>query len=259
MMTTYERRQSLLLLLQKQVGIRVPELAEALQVSIGTIRNDLSALEDEGLLRRVHGGAVLLNALYSELGSSFNSRYQENVAAKLSIARTAAGLVKDGDSILLDASTTINYLARHLAHCHHLRVITNGMDVARLLAKDPSNTVVLIGGVVTPDGSSVTGSLSEQIIRDLRVQKAFVSCSGFSLQRGLTDVLLAEAELKAKAVMTASELIALIDSSKMGKEDLTAFASVEQISQIFTDDGLTTAWAEQLNAAGIRYTICPAD
>jgi DeoR family fructose operon transcriptional repressor len=257
-MTTYERRQSLLLLLQKQVGIRVPELAQALQVSIGTIRNDLSALEDEGLLRRVHGGAVL-NTQFSDFDFSFNSRYQENVAAKLAIARKAAELVKDGDSILLDASTTVNYLARHLAHCHHLRVITNGVDVARLLAKDPTNTVVLIGGIVTVDGSSVTGSLSEQIIRDLRVQKAFVSCSGFSLERGLTDVLLAEAELKAKAIVSATEIIALIDSSKMGKEDLTAFASVEQISRIFTDAGLSAAWAEQLNAAGIRFTICPAD
>jgi DeoR family fructose operon transcriptional repressor len=255
-MTTYERRQSLLLLLQKQGGIRVPELAKALQVSKGTIRNDLSALEDEGLLRRVHGGAVL-NMPFSNLDSSFNSRYQENVSAKLAIARKAAELVKDGDSILLDASTTITYLARHISNCHHLRVITNGIDVARLLAKDPSNTVVLIGGIVTADGSSVTGSLSEQIIRDLRVQKAFVSCSGFSLKRGLTDVLLAEAELKAKAIASASEIIALIDSSKMGKEDLTAFASIERISQIFTDANLSEEWAEHLTRAGMRFTVCP--
>jgi len=255
-MTTYERRQSLLILLQKQAGIRVPELAEALHVSKGTIRNDLQALEDSGLVKRVHGGAILCSQ-FPDLDSSFPRRYQEKVSAKLAIARTAAQLVQDGDSILFDASTTVNYLARQLTNCHNLRIITNGFDVARLMAKDATNTVVLIGGVVTPDGSSVTGSLSEQIIRDLRVQKAFVSCSGFSLKRGLTDLLLAEAELKAKAIVSATNIFALIDSSKMGKEDLTSFASIDQISRIYTDSELSQEWAMKLTEAGIEFTVCP--
>jgi DeoR/GlpR family transcriptional regulator of sugar metabolism len=170
-----------------------------------------------------------------------------------------ATLIENGVSILLDASSTVYYLAQQLANCHRLRVVTNGIDVARLLAKDPTNTVVLMGGVVTPDGSSVTGSLSEQIIRDLHVQMAFVSCSGFSLERGLTDVLLAEAELKGKAISSAREVFALVDSSKMGKEDLTSFANLEQITQVYTDSGLGEEWTARLKSAGVAFTICTAD
>ena len=254
-MTTYERRQSLIQILQRQAGTRVPELAKALGVSKGTIPNDLKALEEEGLLTRVHGGAVLRRQP-SQFDSSFGVRFQEHAESKLAIARAAAELVEDGASIILDASTTIYYLAQQLAHCHRLRVVTNGVEVARLLARDPTNTVVLIGGILNPEGSSVSGLFSEQIIRDLHVQQAFVSCSGFSLERGLTDVHLMEAQLKSKAITSAREVIALVDSSKMGKEDLTSFSAIEQITHLYTDSGITDAWVTCLKEAHIAFTIC---
>lgn len=254
-MTAYERRQSIIQLLQKQSGIRVPELAQVLGVSRGTIRNDLDVLEEQGILSRVHGGAVL-GKQPVHFDSSFAVRYNEQAEAKLMIVRQAALLVDNGASILLDASTTVYYLAQELADRQRLRVVTNGIDVARLLAKNSSNSVVLMGGVVALDGSSVSGSLSEQIIRELHVQKAFVSCSGFSLERGLTDVYLAEAELKGKAIGSAREVFALIDSSKMGKDDLTPFASLNQIDHIYTDSGLSDEWAARLKSADIAFTIC---
>lgn len=254
-MTTYERRQSLVLILQKQVGIRIPELAQILGVSRGTIRNDLNALEEEGWLTRVHGGAILKRQP-SQFDPSFGIRFQEHAESKLAIARTAADLVEGGASIILDASTTSYYLAQQLAHCHRLRVVTNGVEVARLLAKDPTNTVVLIGGIINPEGSSVSGLLSEHAIRDLHVQKAFVSCSGFSLERGLTDVHLMEAQWKRKAITSAREVIALVDSSKMDKEDLTPFATVEQITHLYTDSGITDVWVTRLKEAHIAFTIC---
>lgn len=233
-------------------------MAKAIGVSEGTVRNDLNALEESGHLRRMHGGAVL-SGKSPQFTSSFGARYQEGQASKQAIARTVSMLVGDGASLLLDASSTVYYLACQLEHRNRLRVVTNGIDVARLLANNSTNTVVLVGGVVTPDGSSVTGSLSEQIIRDLHVQMAFVSCSGFSLGRGLTDVLLAEAELKSKAIASAREVFALVDSSKMGKEDLTSFASLDQIAHVYTDSGLSDEWAARLTAAGIAFTICSAN
>lgn len=254
-MTTYERRQSLIQILQKQAGTRAPDLAKALGVSKGTIRNDLNALEEEGLLTRVHGGAILKQQPY-QFDSSFGIRFQNHAESKLAIARAAAKLVEDEASIMLDASTTSYYLAQQLAHCHRLRVVTNGIEVARLLAKDSTNTVILIGGIVNPEGSSVSGLLSEHVIRDLHVQKAFVSCSGFSLERGLTDLNLMEAQLKRKAVASARELIALVDSSKMDKEDLTPFVTIEQITHLYTDSGITEAWANRLKEARIAFTIC---
>ena len=255
MTTTYERRQSLLDILKKQPGLRVPELAAALNVSEGTVRNDLNALEQEALLIRVHGGAVL-NQQGQFQNTSFMRRYQQNAATKLAIAREAAGLVNDGDSILLDASSTAYYFAKALWERHRLRVVTNGFEVARELAQDATNTVILIGGVVSLDSSSVTGLLSEQIMEDLHVQKAFLSCSGFSLERGMTEVHLGEAQLKRKVIRSAQQLFGLVDSSKFGKEDLTPFASPPQIAHLFTDANITAEWKARLQSAKIPFTVC---
>ena len=257
-MTTYERRRSLLELLRKQPGLRVPELALALSVSEGTVRNDLNALEQQGRLTRVHGGAVLNHPVQFQ-NNSFLRRFQQNGAAKLAIAREAAHLVKDGDSILLDASSTAYYLARALSECRRLRVMTNGFEVARELAQNSSNTVILIGGVVNNDSASVTGLLSEQIIADMHIQKALLSCSGFSLERGMTEVHLSEAQLKRKVIESSQQLFALIDSSKFGKEDLTPFARPEKITRLFTDVGLSPEWISQLEQAGVEFTICKGE
>ena len=252
-MTTYERRQSLLDILRKQPGLRVPELAATLNVSEGTVRNDLNALEQQGLLMRVHGGAVL-NQQDQFQNNSFLSRYQQNAAAKLAIAREAAVLVDDSDSILLDASSTAYYFAKALSE--RLRVMTNGFEVARQLAQNSTNTVILIGGVVNNESSSVTGLLSEHIIKELHIQKAFLSCTGFSLERGMTEVHLAEAQLKRKVIESSQQLIALIDSSKFGKEDLTSFARPEKINRLFTDNRLSSDWVERLRQARIEFMIC---
>jgi len=257
-LTTYERRQSLLELLRSQPGIRVPEVAEALDVSEGTVRNDLNALEEEGRLKRVHGGAIL-NEQNQFQNHSFVRRYQLHVAAKRAIASEAAALVKDGDSIVLDASSTDYYLARALSERQQLRVVTNGFEVARELAENPSNNVILIGGVVNNNSSSVTGLLSERIIEELRIEKAFLSCSGFSLERGMTEILFAEAQIKRKVIESSQQLYALVDSSKFGREDLTSFASLKRISRLFTDGGLSPDWVKQFQQAGLEYTICEED
>jgi DeoR/GlpR family transcriptional regulator of sugar metabolism len=245
-------------LLRAQPGLRVPEIAHRLEISEGTVRNDLNALEEEGYLRRVHGGAVI-NDHDQFRNNSFMRRYKQNAAAKLAIAREAALLVIDGDSILLDASSTSYYLARALSGRNKLRVMTNGFEVARELAQNSSNTVILIGGVVNNDSSSVTGLLSEQIMAEMRIEKAFFSCSGFSVERGMTEVHFEEAQLKRKAIESSKQVFALIDSSKFGKEDLTPFARTAQISHVFTDSGISEEWKAQLQQANIPFTACIED
>jgi DeoR/GlpR family transcriptional regulator of sugar metabolism len=252
---TYERRQSLLEILRSQPGLHVPELSVTLRVSQGTVRNDLDALEAEGRLIRVHGGAVLNEQIQFQ-SRNISTHFQQNVAAKKAIGRRAAELVHDGDSILLDASSTIYYFAQALQDRRRLRVVTNGIDVARWLAQDPTNSVILLGGVLIPEGSSVTGLLSEQIIEELHIQKAFVSCSGLSIARGLTEVHLDEAQLKRKAIESARQVIALVDSTKIGNEDLTSFARLEQIDQLFTDAGLSQEWIDRFRSAGVQLTLC---
>jgi DeoR/GlpR family transcriptional regulator of sugar metabolism len=235
--------------------MRVPDLSAALKVSQGTVRNDLDALEAEGRLIRVHGGAVLHESIQFP-SRNFSAHFHDHVAAKTAISRRAAELVQDGDSLLLDASSTVYYFAQALNERRRLRVVTNGIDSARLLASEASNSVILLGGVLIPEGSSVTGLLSEQIIKELHIHRAFVSCSGLSIARGLTEVHLDEAQLKRKAIESAREVIALVDSSKFGNEDLTSFARLDQIHQLFTDAGLSEEWVTRLRNAGVRLTLC---
>jgi DeoR family fructose operon transcriptional repressor len=229
-----------------------------LDISEGTVRNDLNALEEEGRLKRVHGGAVL-NTGDQFQNNSFVRRYKQNVSAKLVIAREAALLVKDGDSLFLDASSTDYYLARELSNRQELRVVTNGFEVARELAENPSNNVILIGGVVNNNSSSVTGLLSERIIEEMSIEKTFLSCSGFSLERGMTEILFAEAQIKRKVIESSQQLYALVDSSKFGKEDLTSFANPKKITRLFTDEGILPDWIEQLQQTGVELTICQAE
>ncbi len=254
-MITYERRQLLLDLLREKAGLRVPEIAQALGVSEGTIRNDLNALEAEGLLMRVHGGAIL-SGQSKNFNAAFNIRHQEHRAEKIMIAKKAATMVMDGDSLLLDSSSTVFYFALQLNERNRLRVVTNGIEVARLLVQNSTNTVILIGGMMNPDGSSVTGLLSEQVIAELHTQKAFVSCSGFSIERGMTEVHFEEAQLKRKALESAKQIFALVDSSKIGKEDLTPFARPLQIMHLYTDTGLSDEWKARLQWANIPFTTC---
>lgn len=254
-MTSFERRERLIHYLQEQPGIRVPDLARLLEVSEGTVRNDLRALAASGKLTRVWGGGVPLEA---ERGVSpnFAFRSRMNQALKRSIAQQAANLVNDGDPILLDASTTVFQMAAFLQERHQLTVVTNGIEVGRELVRDGSNTVILVGGILRQDGSAINRPLYDHLLRDIHIKTAFISSSGFSLEAGLTEVDLYEAQFKRAMVASAGRVVALIDSSKFGKVDLTSCAWIEQVSHIFTDDGLAMEWREKLARAGVAFTVC---
>jgi ribose transport system substrate-binding protein len=253
--TTFERRQRILGLLREQPGVRVTELAQQLDVSEGTIRNDLTALEDEGHLTRVRGGAVL-NDGHLVRSPAFETRARANAAAKQRIGRWAADMVEDSDSILLDASTTAFHMAFCLQDLSNLTIVTNGIEVGLTLAQNPSHTVILIGGLLRYNNSSVVGHLGEKILEDLHIKTAFVSCSGFSVETGLTQTDIQEAQLKSRMIRSAERVVALIDSSKFGKVDLTPFASVDQVSQILTDSNVGPQVIEQLRQTCAVLTVC---
>lgn len=255
MLTGFERRQSIVELLRTEPGLRVPDIAKRLAVSQGTVRNDLKSLANEGRLRRVRGGATLTppDLFHSP---AFGTRTEMNEGAKRRIARWATELVQDGDSILLDASTTVYYMAPYLQDRRNLTIITNGIEVAQLLAQNPSNTVILVGGVLSNDGTSVTGLLGEHFLKDIHVKTAFVSCSGFTPEVGMTEVDIHEAQLKGRMVASATSVVGLIDSSKFGKVDLTPFARTEQLAHIFTDSDLAPQWVERLKQPCVQVTVC---
>jgi ribose transport system substrate-binding protein len=257
-MTTFERRQRILRLLRDQSGIKVTELAQRLDVSEGTIRNDLSTLEKAGQLTRVRGGAVLRDG-HRFISASFSARARVNTAAKQRIARWAADMVEDGDSVLLDSSTTVFHIAAFLQDRSNLTIITNGIEVAFALSQNPSHTIILIGGILRHEQALLVGHLGERILESLHIRTAFVSCSGFSVETGLTQVEIEEAQLKSRMIESAEQVVALIDSTKFGKVDLTPFARVEQVSHILTDSNLDPAYIEQLRQTSAILTVCGED
>ena len=187
---------------------------------------------------------------------AFAARARINETAKQNLARWAAAVVEDGDFILLDASTTVYHIAAFLQDRRNLTVVTNGIEVARRLAQNPTNTVILLGGALRADSTSVSGPLSERCLRDFHVKTAFVSSTGFSLEGGLTEVDIAEAHLKSRMIGMADSVVALVDSSKFGRMDLTPFAQLHDISRIFTDNQLDPAWADALQRTPVILTIC---
>jgi DeoR/GlpR family transcriptional regulator of sugar metabolism len=253
--TTFERRQQLMEILRKQPGLRVPELARMLAVSEGTIRNDLNALDDTGQVIRVRGGAAVSDDLRLQ-SPSFLTRSRKDYAAKQAIAARAAELVSDGDSILLDASSTVYALAEMLHVRSRLRVITNGIEAGRVLAQNPTNNVILLGGTLNLDGSAISGTLSEQFLQNLHIQTAFLSSSGFTPAAGLTEVHVEEAQLKMRMIQAAGQVIALVDSSKFGKVDLIAFAQTSQITHLYTNEDIEDVWIAALKDAGLPFSVC---
>jgi ribose transport system substrate-binding protein len=241
--------------LREQSNATVIELAKLLNVSEGTIRNDLTALDEAQQIMRVRGGAVVRD-IHPEQVPALAAKARVNAPAKQRIARWAADMVEDGDAILLDASTTVFHMAAFLQDRRNLTIITNGIEVARVLAANRANTTILIGGVLRADGTSVTGHLGEKMLRDLHIKTAFVSCSGFTVEVGLTELDLQEAQLKSHMIRSASRVVALIDSSKFGQAALVPFAAVEQISHILTDSQIDPATLERLRQTNITLTVC---
>lgn len=235
-MEVHKRRQSILELLKQQGELSVEELSVRLAVSANTIRNDLNALADENMLRRIRGGAVSLESNGSQTNNVFAARCKINQAAKEQIGRWAAGLVKDGDAIILDASTTIYHLATFLTERKDLTVVTNGLEVALLLAKNPSNKVILAANTLRADGQTVIGSLQPDLLNHFFASKCFITGSGLSSEQGLTEVDLDEAPLKAQMLKLARQVIALVDHSKFGKIDTIRFAELNQIDHLVTDE-----------------------
>ncbi len=255
--SAYERHQAILELVHRYESVRVSDLAEQLNVSESTVRNDLETLDEQGHLVRVRGGAIAKPAGPGDEPTPYLSQKAlDHADEKRAIARWAAGMVEDGDIILLDASSTIFHIAPFLLDRRELTVFTNGIDVARLLAKEPSNTVIILGGILRSNGNSITGEISKQLLQDYHVQTAFVSCSGFIPDQGFFEVDLREAQMKTLMIRAAQQRVALLDSSKIERVGLTVFGTLADFNYVVTDEGLPRSVIEEIRQAGVHVIVC---
>ncbi len=253
-MNTQARRKKIEEVLHAEGFCNVTSLAKLLGASEVTIRNDLSTLEDEGKVTRIHGGAIL--TAERSRGEYFEERTGVNQGKKLWIARWAAELVDNYDSIVLDASTTAFYMADYLKNHKQLTVFTNGIEVAFRLAENRSNKVILIGGLLRPETASLSGQFGSEMLKSVRVKKAFVSCSGWSPTLELMDGDLFEAQLKKEMIEATEAVFLLMDSSKFEKQGVAPFASLSRMSMVITDDQVDALALSQLRQSGILINVC---
>lgn len=240
-----EQRRALILdEVRRRGGVRVNELTRKLGVSDMTVRRDLDALARQGMLEKVHGGAVpVVEASTHEPG--FEAKSGLELTAKEDIARAAAQLVAPGSAIALSGGTTTYALAHHLVDVPDLTVVTNSVRVADVFhtaqrtsgQRQGSATVVLTGGVRTPSDSLV-GPVADQAIAALHFDVLFLGVHGISAEAGLSTPNLAEAETNRRLVQSARRVVVVADHTKWGVVGLSSFATLDRIDTLVADAGL---------------------
>ena len=249
-----ERLDHISALLQEHGRASVTDLSERFGVSAVTIRNDLGTLEQQGRLVRTHGGAMALPDLGIEL-PAFALRKELHLAQKEKIGQAAAALVRDGDSIALDASTTAWQIARHLKDRRELTIVTNGLFVGLEFLDSPSVTVVMPGGSLRAASASLVGDQGAGILDRYHVQKGFFGAGGFTLEEGLTDTNQYEVELKQHMVRRSKQVIAVIDSSKWGQVTFASLAAVDELDHVISDKAAPPEMVDSLRELGVRVTL----
>jgi DeoR/GlpR family transcriptional regulator of sugar metabolism len=246
----FERRNRILDRLRGAARVSTRELSDLFGVSEVTIRQDLRVLEEDRWLSRIHGGAQAGPRLQQELPMVV--REHQNIDVKRNIARRAAEWVAEGDRIALDGSTTAFQLTHFLKERKDLTVVTNNFHVAHAFASSKGVETIVLGGTLRSDTWSIVGSIAEEMISLLRVDKGFFGAAGVSVERGLTDADLREAQIKRTMAESSLQVIAMVDSSKFGKESFATSVPWELI-QVMISDTLPSAFAEQLGQSGIQY------
>jgi DeoR/GlpR family transcriptional regulator of sugar metabolism len=223
---------------RRQGAVRVSELTELLAVSEMTVRRDLDALAAAGLLEKVHGGATVRGGLSAE-EPGFEAKSHRQLKEKEAIARAAARLVEPGQSIGLTAGTTTWRLAHHLTQVPDLTVVTNSIQVANVLHREPRPdlTVVLTGGVRTPSDALV-GPIALTAIRSLHLDVLFMGVHGVTADAGVTTPNLLEAETNRALVAASARIVVVADHTKWGVRGLSRIAGLEEIDVFVSDHGL---------------------
>ncbi len=257
----FERHQKILEILSNTQSVSVARLSEILSVSAVTIRNDLTQLEQLGRIQRTHGGALLAEDR-TRLEFTFATRKASNAEAKRRIGELAARLVRSSDSILLDSSTTALAVGQALKRCTDLRdvtLVTTGVWTALEMLGAPGIQVYLLGGALRETTGSITGAISIEVLQQFHFNRVFLGASGLTLEEGLTDLPLAEVEVKRAVVARAQEVVAVVDGSKFGRLAVASFAAVAQVRRVVTDDTAPAWIVEQLRARSVQVLQTEAE
>lgn len=250
-MLAVERRARIEQLIMKNKSVLVLELAKQFDVTTETIRSDLEKLEKQGVLVRTYGGATLVETLEPDM--EIHKRDTVNFEGKQSIGKCAADMIKEGETVFLDASTSSLHLARNIKDKKGITVITNAEKIVAELAECDNIRVICTGGMLHKKNMSYIGRIVEEIIRaNYYANKVFFSCRGVTLNRGLMESTEAEAEIKKAMIESSESAIFLCDKQKLGRLGVPVISSLDRIDCIITDIKLDEEWNRALEEKDVR-------
>jgi len=225
-----ERRGRILAMVETQGRVRIAELVSLLNVSEPTVRKDLSALEQQRLLRRTHGGAIAVTPRFEP---TIDDRGALHGEAKDLIARGCLDEITRGDSIFLDSGTTVRRIADLLDE-PHVNVLTNALGVASALADRPGIRHTLLGGSVRSLGGTLVGPVTLDTLSRFTVNVAFLSASGFT-GAGISVADVSDAQVKQAVIERARRVVVALDSSKFGIDDFVTVCELDRIDLVITE------------------------
>jgi len=252
-----ERRERIARLVEEDQRTSVAELTARFGVTDASIRRDLTILEDAGRLRRIHGGAVarggqLKNGVYS---TKLRARREQ----KIRIAIVAARLVRPGEIVIFDSGTTVAQVAAEmppaLRAAHAITAVTHSLPVIEEIGSWDGPHLVCLGGLYMPDYRAFVGPQAIASLRDLTADVTFVGCDGLTIENGLTTPHVLVAEVGAAAAARARRVIAVADSSKLGRQGFTPIVALGDVDVLITDAEADPELVAEIRAAGVEVLL----
>ncbi|GIP30956.1 DeoR/GlpR family DNA-binding transcription regulator [Paenibacillus sp. J2TS4] len=249
-----QRRKKILELLQQEGKVKVAELSKLFGISEVTIRNDLDEIEGQGLLQRVHGGAISTYKSYYNM--TFHDRTETNKEEKRKIAVEAASIISDGDTIILGSGTTPLYVLRELKNHKNLIVITNSLSIAHEVGYNRNiNIVVLLGGNINLEYQFTSGDDAIRQLSKYKADKLILSSDGVSSAFGITTYHHLEAELYRQMIARVDRTIIVADYTKIGRANFAHIESIEKIDCLVTNHNSPKDEIEAMKEKGVEVRL----
>ncbi|MEN6593677.1 MAG: DeoR/GlpR family DNA-binding transcription regulator [Clostridiaceae bacterium] len=247
------RRKQILEILRRDGQVRVSQLSELLGATVVTIRSDLDALEQDGYLERTQGGGIQTMKNYYNL--EFQRRKQEHMEMKKAIAATAAGMVRDGDTLFINSGTTTYFTAVELKKRKNINVVTNSISVAIELGGLPTFRVILLGGDISAQYSFTYGEDVKEQISRYRADWAILSVDGICPGVGLTTYHAEESVIDRIMMDRSREAIIVADSTKLGRESFSRISDLRNVGVWITDRNADSQLVERITQEGVKVVF----
>lgn len=250
---TTERQMSILQHLTRHNSLEVAQLSKLLAVSPSTIRRELKAMEESGLLVRTHGMARLPTPIHYEF--PYENRAAQQVAAKRKIAAAAKNLIQPGAVVGLSGGTTSTELARQLRAMEDITIVTNAVNIALELQGQLGKRVMVTGGLLNQNSYELVGYQVTQSLQNVHLDQAFLGASGIDLEFGFSMADEPEAVVARAFQAAADKVIMIADHTKIGKATFARFCALPEVDLLITDDGLSDEQRAALEETGLRVLI----